>query len=60
MGLLSLLVGAFVVDEDLSILGENGEKYKKTHRYKVWKNSEKNLKFKVKKEAKNKRKKRRE
>ena len=51
-------VGAFVVDEDLSILGENGEKYKKLYiDIKCGKTPKKIYKFKVKKEAKNKRKK---
>ena len=50
-------VGAFVVDEDLSILGENGEKYKKLYiDIKCGKTPKKIYKFKVKKEAKNKKK----
>ena len=50
-------VGAFVVDEDLSILGDNGEKYKKLYiDIKCGRTPKKIYKFKVKKEAKNKKK----
>jgi hypothetical protein len=48
-------VGAFVVDEDLSIFGENGEKYKKLYiDVKCGKTPKKIYKYKVKKEAKKK------
>lgn len=51
-------VGAFVVDEDLSIFGDNGEKYKKLYiDIKCGRTPKKIYKFKVKKEAKNTRKK---